>query len=1290
MIRRGLQGDVGEVIQSVLDDVLPDRVHTWCRHIRAHQVAVSFVGQMTGLPIGPKSVECSQVAGQREALTYRQAAGGFIAPNCVDCPFREPVSEDNIGQAIVDRERARRAAAEQRRNEQQATETAVKQLNVPGRDAAAVLASDEQSDQHVRELVGLLANPSQRKEAAAKLRQVARHYPALFSPDLADLLTGLFTYPEIGANIIRVVEHLLEQYPDSLWPPALAGAERAIMRHTHQNLAARIIHRGLEEGRAAPTPELIVLLMENLDPPVRRPYLPGLRRVSRPNVARVYRQSARMNDDSCAQTAARAAIDVAPFARRQAAAAIIVLVDEFGVPAAREFVAPIVAGMALLDEDEYIMADAALRRALSRCVRAAPVEVADAVFSEVMKYSDDVRELALSAFLADDVVGDDVPWLSRLVGLLTDRTTGGQLRTALANRLSDFAQNHAALLQPRLGLMIGHLSMVCTEIDEIRRPPSSGAQPASPMASSERQGRLLHADTVARRLADAIAYVALADADASLPELGAYLRNADSRVVPLFKVYLLRVLGTIGRASNRRAPSIVPLVSACLVDPHSPHVRAAAADACENLTHWNRDVIPEDTLVLVASLLADAFLRPVVESAVPVFGRARVADLDLAASVIRQFVTLYRAYGNSSEHHDLIRDISDALVAVAEQHERLLPMAARLLELMSRDAYFYTADDIIRDFRWFARRHPQFGGLWLRAMLNYYRRFNLKIRLSWAQYLDGPDDDAFEELYRMERTLVVQHASGIADLGRAVPSPRNLRHIAALFMTIGLPAAAAAMFDQLATSLPDERRNEPERCRARALTAALRAEVGLAGGDHDTALELYESAVEQLGEEARLQQAPSHPWDDAEADRRFYEDWFAIRHLLLSLPTREDALATAAAELVDRITEFDTEQLAEREERLRSLVADTVQALVFLARWRAQVLMADSGSAVARDAAVARMAKAMETANAMGDVGPHDALAALVEQVAALTPASRLPPIVEAIRNLALPVPRHDLPFPGKRWNAQASHDDTRSAAAPPSNPVVGVGYMVVSGDEVPGVLMVTSGRVYDCTIDLDVPELPADATRIVLQWVSTLPTDSYDLPHGAITLEHGHRRYRLSGHLRFNHPQAEGSEPASLKLLAEYVTPEGGTAVVELFGRHELRARVYAEGQPVGSSSPAVMVVVQKVMDGMGSILSDQSERDQHNVRAVAEILARFNEYQLVEASFRSTDKEEHLERQLRQFVRWGLGPDVSYTQVQSGSGRIDMLIRGVPVELKVHKRGRPEWTVEQSLSQATQYIVT
>ena len=48
--------DIDRTIASALDYVPAERVRNWCAHLQTRQVAISFLGQQVGLPIGPKEI----------------------------------------------------------------------------------------------------------------------------------------------------------------------------------------------------------------------------------------------------------------------------------------------------------------------------------------------------------------------------------------------------------------------------------------------------------------------------------------------------------------------------------------------------------------------------------------------------------------------------------------------------------------------------------------------------------------------------------------------------------------------------------------------------------------------------------------------------------------------------------------------------------------------------------------------------------------------------------------------------------------------------------------------------------------------------------------------------------------------------------------------------------------------------------------------------------------------------------------------------------------------------------
>jgi len=107
MVRKNLQKQIDETIRMELEDVPHQHVKNWCKYIEIHQENVSLVGQMVGLQIGAKRVDCRFHHGY-SGMTVRQTATIFIEVNCCDCPHHTLVSSDNFGEAVISKVRDHR------------------------------------------------------------------------------------------------------------------------------------------------------------------------------------------------------------------------------------------------------------------------------------------------------------------------------------------------------------------------------------------------------------------------------------------------------------------------------------------------------------------------------------------------------------------------------------------------------------------------------------------------------------------------------------------------------------------------------------------------------------------------------------------------------------------------------------------------------------------------------------------------------------------------------------------------------------------------------------------------------------------------------------------------------------------------------------------------------------------------------------------------------------------------------------------------------------------------------
>ena len=100
-------------------------IRNWCANVSIKLGGgVGLVEIETGLPIGPRSLECPHApAGGMAGMDLTFIAIDYYDRNCVDCKFRKPVRLPNL-KSLVDERDAHRARQQeaQRRAEQEVVE----------------------------------------------------------------------------------------------------------------------------------------------------------------------------------------------------------------------------------------------------------------------------------------------------------------------------------------------------------------------------------------------------------------------------------------------------------------------------------------------------------------------------------------------------------------------------------------------------------------------------------------------------------------------------------------------------------------------------------------------------------------------------------------------------------------------------------------------------------------------------------------------------------------------------------------------------------------------------------------------------------------------------------------------------------------------------------------------------------------------------------------------------------------------------------------------------------------
>lgn len=181
--------EIGKKNQRVIE-----LIRNWCANVSVKLGGgTGLVEQQTGLPIGPRFLECPHApAGGMAGMDLTSIAIDYYDRNCVDCKFRKPVGLPNL-KSLVDKRDAQRARQQQaqRQAEQEvadrlAAREAVRRDIRPRLDPLAATTFDQISE----------LDRTRSKDAGARLVQIAELAPETFTPEIIDHLFTLIDSEE--------------------------------------------------------------------------------------------------------------------------------------------------------------------------------------------------------------------------------------------------------------------------------------------------------------------------------------------------------------------------------------------------------------------------------------------------------------------------------------------------------------------------------------------------------------------------------------------------------------------------------------------------------------------------------------------------------------------------------------------------------------------------------------------------------------------------------------------------------------------------------------------------------------------------------------------------------------------------------------------------------------------------------------------------------------------------------------------------------------------------------------
>jgi len=1288
-------------IESATDDVPVSDVTAWCKHIRAHQVSTSLYGQEVGLPIGPKAIECPQIDGTVVAQTYRQAAEAFVESHCLNCAHHEPQSEISFGQEVATRVAEREAAAKTAAEDRQE----IRKLEVPGIDVEAVLSGNVDSDEKVRTLVSRLADDTHKTPAALALEQASQDFPELFSREVTEVMSGAFRDREIGGAVMRAVRRLAGNLP-GVWPRVAAEAKAALANYANVEEAAITLDCAMRGGHLAPDADVARALMLALDPlvPPLHPF-GGTGRAPREAVGRALETLAKLDSRMLEGVVLRALSSESAWERAQAAAAVAARLGVDGCRSAARLVTPLLEALAI--EDDEGDADPSLLRALGKCIAADPARIGDCILDSLPLDDEELSTLYLRGFWQPEVEQHtERPWLTRLWEMLGDRSVPVDIQTDIVSLLESLRRGEGRGPEMGVEMAIAALGRLCLQLDAAQEDRPSPDEIATSDAL-ERDLAHRKADTLVSRFRSRVVAPTVAQCGLGADGLAAFVTDPGSGASPSFRRQLIRLAGNIGNQSEKLASEMCGLLSSHLVTPDDPHLRGAAAAACFDMVNWNRGALPDDVVVLVVGLLDDEWLHPVVSNAARVLERCELREPEVARRAFLGLAGIYQLAFRDAGQSDLIKSITRALLNISRQYPSLTGPTVGVLTHAARTLDYYTSNYAIDDLAPLIRTRQEFQQEFVETILVFYERFNLGIGSMPELTTNRERNDAFNDLHRLHPDEIAARSTRLVEFAAKCNSDINSVPVATLLIPAGRYEAAAAAFRTHVEALPEEPRFDGQRSRSRALALALEAELLISRGCLMEAKRRYQEALECANERSERRATVRRVWGiDVEIARRpsLHVDWASLRLGWLDLPDEPGELEISAEGLARDAAAVLAHALPRREQLLGQITNEVLNAARFVGRWARGVREGASGSDSALVAAVSRLADALRVAKQLEETGcSRDLMADLseiIERVETLGPRSDLDDAIKAFRKVRIPFPRLGLPVPEeptRRARARAPDRDDTDGESPEGAPgFVAIASIRINGEDASSLVPLQAGRLYDAEVTVTFASPPGQSGRLVMRALTSLPDHEYSFPAGEIVLEADRTSYAYPGPLKINAPQSKESAPILFRLEARVDTNGDADLPVELFGRYQFEVLSFASSEDLLGPSATVDEATKKIIARLGEILPEYGGLDRTREAEVASELVKYASYQLQQGEFRGKLKiqEHEFNHSVRSFLLarardhrdWG----EVHGEVRSGIGFVDILVRNVPVELKVCRQGELDGFIVSSLPQATQYVVT
>jgi hypothetical protein len=371
------------------------------------------------------------------------------------------------------------------------------------------------------------------------------------------------------------------------------------------------------------------------------------------------------------------------------------------------------------------------------------------------------------------------------------------------------------------------------------------------------------------------------------------------------------------------------------------------------------------------------------------------------------------------------------------------------------------------------------------------------------------------------------------------------------------------------------------------------------------------------------------------------------------------------------------------------VVQELVSGFERLCRWAIGRRAAASDAQLQLDAAKEHAAVALERAAQLSLTRLRDASRSAATAILAVTDTNGLSSVAQALARVPIP------PLVAVRLRDSTDHELGKDSQIITSEgPFVVRVMLLVDGKAAANPHLLNAGTVYDLHLEAVIPAWPSEADQLVLDFVTTLPSDNYRVSSFEITRppeQHSNSTQIGTGQVEFPVAQSLLSQPIVMQMRASFLDSKNPaySRAATVIGYHQLRMRISDPiGTPLLSRYRSLDSRIVALLDEL-RVIPGVSEAHLEDFVAALAAVSNYMGICAQQAVYRAGQaiKESEFQRDLLIHLRREFGEDVQEAPRQAG-GITDIRYRTVTIELKVEDNvSDREKMFEGYMNQPTQY---